>query len=120
MRPPQITSARALTTWLIRAAALALVSAGSYLVLKKALFAVGTGVVPIFMSVYEGVGEEHSTYRGAAMLVVGIALALLSRRLAHWVVAMPPNGCPRCGYEGLDGTMNRCPECGLDGFTPAA
>lgn len=102
---------RALATWLMRAPAVALVTIGTYLALKKVLFGVGTGHLEMIHSVWEDVGEQHSLYRGVSMVAVGLVLGALAPRLARWIVTLPPSGCPRCGYAATDDQP--CPECGL-------
>ena len=108
-----ITRARTLTVWAIRAAAMALLVTGAYLTLKRIVFAVFADFDAAFR-VWTDIGEGHSASRGVAMLLVGGALALASRRLASWVIALPPGGCPGCGYsrEGA-GESAVCPECGM-------
>jgi ribosomal protein S27AE len=109
---------RAGVAWCLRGAGVVCVGAGAYLVLKKLLFAVGTFQFLDALEIYEGIGEEHSFYRGAALVIVGAVLAGYSRRLARFVITLPETGCPRCGYavglaEGDRAT--RCPECGMPG-----
>ncbi|MFG0284634.1 MAG: hypothetical protein ACF8R7_09455 [Phycisphaerales bacterium JB039] len=108
-----ITRARAVTVWVIRAVALALLASGAYLTIKRLVFAMFADFDAAFR-VWTEIGEGHSASRGVAMLVVGAALALASGRLARWVIALPPGGCPGCGYsrEGA-GASAVCPECGM-------
>ncbi len=116
LTPSEVNAARTLVAWALRAAAVILLALGSYLFLKKLLFGVGTGMLNMTFRIYQGVGEEHSTYRGLAMLLVGAALAILSRRIARWVIALPEQGCPCCGYTGA--VNDTCPECGQKDVTP--
>lgn len=102
---------RAVATWLMRAPAVALITVGAYLALKKLLFGVGTRNLDMIYDVWEGVGEGHSFYRGLAMIAVGAALGVMAPRLARWVVTIPARGCPRCGYAADEDQP--CPECGL-------
>ena len=108
-----ITRARAMTVWAIRAVALGLLAAGSYLTLKRIVFAVFADFDAAFR-VWTDVGEGHGASRGVAMLLLGAALALASSRLARWVIVIPPTGCPGCGYS-LEGAGDSavCPECGM-------
>lgn len=122
LSPSAMQDARAVATWVLRLVAIVLLIWGSYLVLKKVLFSAtfGSDAVAHLFRVYEGIGEEHSTYRGLAALLVGGTIAVTSRRLARWVVVLPRDGCPRCGYSGPVTTT--CPECGQQGLhaDPAA
>jgi len=113
--PERINALRALCTLAMRAAAVWCLGFGAYLFLKKVLFALGVGDPSHAFRVYTEDGDMQSTYRGLALIVVGVALALLSRRIAGWVVPVPATGCPRCGYPTPD-AEGRCPECGLPGF----
>src|SRR5215468_9954260 len=94
IRPSDVNAARAVVIWTLRGVALLLIASGVYLTLKKTLFGLGTNQVNMILDVYEGVGEEHSTYRGLSMLVVGAALAALSRPLARWMIVVPSDACP--------------------------
>lgn len=116
LTPTDVIAVRTILLWAIRALAIALMATGSYLFLKKLLFATfsGQGFWEMLFQIWEGIGEEHSTYRGLALVIVGAALTVLSRPLVRWVVQPPSLGCPRCGYAGPVG--GTCPECGQDGL----
>jgi hypothetical protein len=49
---------------------------------------------------------------GLAVLLPGAALVMFDRRLARWLVPLPLNECPQCGYGLQRLTTRRCPECG--------
>jgi hypothetical protein len=115
MSPHRINTCRGILTWATRAACIALLTFGTYLVLKRFTMAVVTRDIQSAFVVWEETGEGHSLYRGLAMLMVGGLLAGLSRAIPRWVFPAMPEGCPRCGYERVD--QPRCPECGLGGFT---
>ncbi|MCC6660181.1 MAG: hypothetical protein IT437_04775 [Phycisphaerales bacterium] len=110
MNARTIHAARAVATWGVRAPSAAAVALGAYLLLKKVAFGIGTGQVRVIYDIYEGVGEGHDTYKGLALVVVGVACGLLSRRMARWIVTVPETGCPACGYA-VQGS-GPCPECG--------
>lgn len=113
--PTDVARTRVIAVWMIRAVSLSSTGLGLYLVLKKLLFALvaptGEGLWFMFR-VWDDVGEQQSTFRGLAMIILGVALGLASSRLARWVVALPASGCPRCGYDAAG--RDRCPECGLE------
>ncbi|GIK19337.1 MAG: hypothetical protein DYG93_05595 [Leptolyngbya sp. PLA2] len=113
--PERINALRAIATLVVRGVAVWCLGFGAYLFLKKALLAVSIGDLTHMFRVYMDDGDMHSTSRGLALMVVGSVLALLSRRVAGWVVPVPATGCPRCGYPTPD-SEGRCPECGLPGF----
>jgi len=92
-----------------------MLAVGAYLVIKKVSFGVGAGDADLIFRIWEGIGETHSLYRGIALLLVGSALAVASRRVAAWVVVVPERGCPGCGYAGASRERHACPECGLPG-----
>ncbi len=121
LTPTHINTTRTLVVWCIRSVAVVLLVVGGYLFLKKFFFAIGlsTSGNPSYaffhmFRVYNEIGEGQSTYRGLAMLVVGLVLARGAKRIARWMIAMPATGCPRCGYDGAVNTI--CPECGLCGL----
>lgn len=117
--PADVNAARTLVAWMSRLCAVLLLATGAYLFLKKLFFALGygDGGMDHMFRVMEGIGEQHSTYRGLAMIAVGAALALGSRRIARWAVSPPEQGCPRCGYAGA--VTETCPECGQTGVPVA-
>jgi len=116
MIPPQTVNAvRAITTWVLRSVGVALVFIGAYLMIKKIAFGIGTGDLEMAYNVWDNTGEGHSLYRGVAMVLAGVPLALLSRPLASWIVVVPSLDCPACGYQTPRTEGDRCPECGLPG-----
>ncbi len=113
--PERINAVRAIVTLVVRVAAVWCLGFGAYLFLKKVLFAVGIGDPSHAFRVFMEDGDMQSTYRGLALMAVGVVLGLLSRRIGTWIVTVPATGCPRCGYPTPD-SEGRCPECGLPGF----
>ncbi len=117
MTAGQISTLRGCATWVIRSVAVILVAVGAYLMLKRLAFGVGVWDFETALQVWQGIGEEQSFYRGIALVLTGLLLGLFSRRIAAWVIAMPPTGCPQCGYAVAPPTGRtappRCPECGL-------
>lgn len=112
--PAEINMLRGVVVWVLRALATVLLAIGLYLVLKRVLFGLATGQLELIYNVWEGIGEGNSFYRGLAALMVGLAIAIGSERVSKWIIAVPPESCPRCGYEQPRpaGTAV-CPECGL-------
>lgn len=113
IRPQTVNAARAIMTWALRAIALALVALGLYLVLKKVGFGIGTSQPRMIYDVFTDTGEGHALYRGIAMILVGVPIGLLSRRLAAWMIVVPSNACPACGHDTERTDDGRCTECGL-------
>jgi hypothetical protein len=113
--PHAVNAARAVVIWALRAVGLALLVVGAYLMIKKVGFGIGTGQIEQAYAVWHDTGEGHSLYRGIGMVIVGVPLALLSRRIANWMVVVPSLDCPACGYHARRSTNGRCPECGLPG-----
>lgn len=117
MTPDRTNALRGRATWVIRSVAVLLIAVGTYLMLKRVALGVGTMDFGLAFRTWERVGETQSFYRGIGMVVVGAALGVFSRRIAAWVIAMPPTGCPQCGYAVSPPTGAappvRCPECGL-------
>lgn len=118
MTPNRINMVRGWVTWAVRCVALILVVTGLYLVLKRFTLGLGDNFnFNLIFRTYEGTGEGQSMYRGIAMALVGLPLGFWSRKIAAWVIAMPPTGCPQCGYAVAppDGGVwpAKCPECGL-------
>lgn len=120
--PQQAFGVRMVVLWTLRAAGVVLAAVGLFLVVKRVSFAVMSGMGFMSMlSTWDGTGEDHSLYRGLALIAVGVVLALLSVALARWIVPAWRSECPSCGYEpAKTHDPSRCPECGLDGAFPAA
>ena len=116
--PDRINALRAVVTWCCRGVAIILVAVGAYLMLKRLAFGAGVLDFRTALQTSTEIGEEQSFYRGVAMILVGVAMGVFSRRIAAWVIAMPPTGCPQCGYAVAPPTgaaaPARCAECGLD------
>lgn len=51
---------------------------------------------------------------GTAILLPGVVLAILDRRIVRWLVPVPQQECPQCGYGVRQLTTSRCPECGYE------
>lgn len=51
--------------------------------------------------------------RALGLLGPGAALAFYSKRIAEWIVPVPRNDCPKCGYPLRSIPGDTCPECGL-------
>lgn len=117
MTPDRTNALRGRATWVIRSVAVLLIAVGAYLMLKRLALGLGTLNFDLALQTWEDIGEKQSFYRGIGMVVVGAALGVFSRRIAAWVIAMPPTGCPQCGYAVAPPTgqapPSRCPECGL-------
>lgn len=117
LTPTSVNTTRTLVVWCIRSVAVVLLVVGGYRllwVLSMALFN-GAHGFSLLIRIYSPTDSlSLFTYRGLAMLAVGLVLAFGSRRLARWVIAMPVIGCPRCGYDGAVNDI--CPECGLCGL----
>lgn len=135
MDPDRLNLVRAFVTWTLRAVALLMVVIGSALCLNRLLFGILVGAGGSFYEstfvVWMESRTTHPIYRGIPLVILGVALAFLSRRLSRWIITVPDDVCPRCGYSRPiadppsinDSTpatsthrSTRCPECGLEGF----
>lgn len=121
MPPPRITdphTARMLILGVLRLSAVVLICWGLIQVGGRLTFGlIAPGAFSDAWRTWQGIGEEHGMFRGLPMLIVGTALAGLSRPIAWWVICAPERGCPRCGHDtsgtGASGTGGaRCSECG--------
>lgn len=96
----------------LRAIALAMITVGMVMVFNRILFGLwGTGNIAQGWSNWSDIGQWHGIFFGVPLACAGVALALLSSWLAHWIVRAPAMGCAKCGYETLD-EQGRCSECG--------
>ncbi len=103
---------RAVVLASIRLIALAMVTIGLVIAANRLLYGLlGASQLSAAWTVFSRMGETHGVYLGLPLMGVGIAMAILSRRIARWVARPPSRGCPRCGYETLD-ESGRCSECG--------
>jgi hypothetical protein len=103
---------RAIALGLLRVIAITMITAGLILIANRLLFGLwGTGNIAQGWSNWMGNGQWHGIFFGVPLTGAGIALALLSRWLSHWIVRAPGMGCGRCGYATLD-EEERCSECG--------
>ena len=111
LTPARIQAARAATIWVIRALSLAMITWAVIAIGARLAWGTlaGSNLRQAWL-VYTGIGEHHGIFLGVPTLAVGIALALLSNRLAVWIIRAPAPGCPRCGYADPD--ADTCPECG--------
>lgn len=105
-----VHSARALATWIVRAVAVTLITCGVYFFLRRAIFGLFQRDLELTFNVWQGIGERDQTSGGLAMIAVGVALALLSRRIVRWAIVPAQSGCAACGYPEVEGGV--CPECG--------
>ena len=49
----------------------------------------------------------------ATMFILpGVVLIVSDRRLVRWLITIPRDECPQCGYTLKHLTTARCPECG--------
>jgi len=108
-----IHAARWAVVFASRAAGITLLTIGAYLILKRAAFAIATGQNFDVLTIWNGIGEDHSIYRGLAMIIVATPLVAFARVLARFIARLPDTGCPRCLYERAPGT-DRCTECGYE------
>jgi len=116
IRPSDVNAVRGVFRWALRGSAVFLVTYALYLIGGRLFFGavMMKGQVENAWSTWNGTGADHGMARGVPMLLIGLALVVLNERIARWVVAVPPAGCPGCGYAG-SGRDGRCPECGLEG-----
>ena len=133
MNPDRINLIRALVSWTIRAIALIMTIVGLSLCLNRILFGLLCGQ-SFFGSAFQlrmEIGATHPMYRGLPLVILGVVLGILSKRLSCWIITVPSDSCPRCGYlrpmvdpppgDGSSASSSsrkttRCPECGLDNF----
>jgi len=133
MKPDRINLIRALVLWVIRAMALMMVVYGLTMCLNRVLFGLlaGQSFYESTFQVWMEIGETHPMYRGLPLIILGVVLGILSKRLSSWIITVPNDCCPRCGYlrpmgdppsgEGISASSpsrrsTRCPECGLENF----
>jgi hypothetical protein len=102
---------RGVATWGLRAVSVALVAFGAYLLLARIAWAVGNAFALQNFAFYSEPHEVGAPFTGVSMLAVGAALGALSSSIARWMIPVPPESCPRCGYAQPSGA--RCSECGL-------
>lgn len=50
---------------------------------------------------------------GLAMMIPGATIMVLSRHIVRWVIPVPVQECPNCGYELKNLKSPTCPECGF-------
>lgn len=113
IRSQKVLAVRAVVLWAIRAISAFLMVYGAFLVLARVTHGIILGGGWIQMTAYMGVGQDHGMVRGIPMVLAGVAIALLSKKIARWIVAVPESGCVRCAYPGL-GQPGICPECGYN------
>lgn len=111
-RHNRVHTVRAVVLAALRLIALTLTIVGVVMVANRLLFGqLSNGDLSAAWRVFWRAGQTHGIYLGLPLAVAGVALAMLSRRLAHWIVQAPAMGCANCGYETLD-EDGRCAECG--------
>ncbi len=112
MRSERVMDVRGVVVWVARAIGVAMVGAGVFVVLDRALPAVYMWRWDVaWASLKESQDGVRALPRATALWALGLALAAGSRAIARWVVVTPRQECPRCGYAtGPDDV--RCSECG--------
>ena len=112
IRRESVHGIRAALLALFRLVAVVLLAWGGVRIANRVLFAVlGNGDLSFLWKAWTGVGEDHGVFLGVPMVMVGLVLALLGRRIVVWVVRPPETGCVSCGYA-VERGMEECPECG--------
>ncbi len=95
----------------IRLVALVMCVSGMHLFLKRIFFWLGgAGSFRDILTNHMEIGENMAIYRGLSLIILSLSLWFLARSLARRIITMPPQGCPKCGYEGASG--DTCTECG--------
>lgn len=56
---------------------------------------------------------RSDTAEMSTLLVIAGLILLFERRLIAWLVPLPKNECPACGYSLEHITSEKCPECGI-------
>ncbi len=129
MKTERINQYRAYVTWCLRGVSISLVAYGGYWCVNRILFGMFSGqpFVNVVFQVWENIGEASAIYRGLGCVLIGVPLGLFSERLSQWMITVPKDACPGCGYlrsmaNSTSGALqsSRCPECGLEGFMPSA
>jgi hypothetical protein len=110
--PATVNSVRGIATWAMRGVSIVLLALGAYLVLSRVLWAVGSRLLSQGFAFYTEPHEVGAPFTGAAMLAIGAGLGRLAGPIARWMIPVPPESCPRCGYGNAE-PVGRCPECGL-------
>ena len=95
--PQQVNHHRSIAVSIIRTAGASLLVWGAYLMLKRILFGIAQRSVEMAFTVYEGVGEEHSFYRGLSLTVVAVLLACFADRIAGGWCPCRSTGVPGAG-----------------------
>lgn len=114
--PDRVHGIRAVLLGLLRLLAAGLVGYGLYLIGARLAFGlIGNGDLVSAFQLWQGIGTDHGVFRGVPMLVIGVALGLVAKRLVVWIVRPAETGCPRCGYA-VEATVSICPECGQGGL----
>jgi hypothetical protein len=73
------------------------------------------GAVSVLYIVLMAPFEQPSAFWffGAASVLPAALILALSVHLVRWLVPMPAQDCPGCGYDLRQSTSDRCPECGV-------
>lgn len=106
----RLVARRALALTIIRAAALVLLVLGAV----RAAFGIGLAILVGDFTELQTLFDDNFNWlsSGVSFLVAGGALALMSRRIARWLVPAAKPECPECGYAFRGLNSPRCPECG--------
>ena len=116
MNTQQIIKRRHVATIIVRGLALAMMLYGGVYV----LWGLGTflginGLVNVFQGFSTFWTDMFNPFwYGLAVLLPGILIAVLDRRIVRWLIPVPRHECPQCGYALRQLGSNRCPECGCE------
>jgi hypothetical protein len=112
-----VQGVRAFVTMLLRLTAVAMIGVGAISAGKLlSLGLIGRDDVSVAWRVQFASGEWQGFHGGLMLVITGVTLALLARRITVWAVRPPAQGCPSCGYAlpavGEAERRFRCSECG--------
>ena len=106
---------RHVATIVLRALSIILLVFGSIYLIYALAIAMLQGKLEMLTAIWDK-GNDFSW--GLGLALPGAAILVWNRTIVRWLIPVPRQECPQCGYAIKELTTTRCPECGYQGIEP--
>jgi hypothetical protein len=106
---------RHIATVALRALSIILLVIGSIYLIYALAISLLQGNLEMVTAIWDK-GNDFSW--GLGLAIPGAAILFWNRAIVRWLIPVPRQECPQCGYVTNLLTTARCPECGYVGIEP--